>query len=285
MGTIGMAYTARIPIPGRVAMELRTIPIGGHKIAYRQVGAGPPIVLLHGVLSDSRYWTPQFDELARDFTVIAWDAPGAGSSTDPPETFSIADYAHVLAEFVRALGIERAHIGGLSWGGALALELYRHHPDMVRSLMLADTYAGWKGSLPAEVVYARLEQCLQESELAPAEFIPNWLPGLLAPSAPAKLVEQTTAMMSDFHPAGYRAIIRGMAEADERDVLPSIRVPTLLVWGEGDKRSPTSVAGEMRNAIRGARLVVIPGAGHLSSAERPDRFNAAVRAFCNQNPL
>jgi pimeloyl-ACP methyl ester carboxylesterase len=84
--------------------------------------------------------------------------------------------------------------------------------------------------------------------------------------------------MSDFHPVGFRAMSRSIAP-DFRDVLPQINVPTLLIWGSDDKRSPLSCGEAMREAVPGARLVVIPKAGHVSNFEQPERFNEQVRAF------
>jgi pimeloyl-ACP methyl ester carboxylesterase len=81
-----------------------------------------------------------------------------------------------------------------------------------------------------------------------------------------------------------RVALGAIAEADLRDVLPRITVPTLLVWGELDARSPLSVAREFARAIPHANLVVIPDAGHMSNLERPEEFNAAVRAFCRRGP-
>jgi pimeloyl-ACP methyl ester carboxylesterase len=85
------------------------------------------------------------------FAVIAWDAPGAGRSSDPPESFGIGDWAESLTEFLDVVGVQRAHILGLSWGGLLVQELYRRHAARVGWLILADTYAGWKGSLPEPI--------------------------------------------------------------------------------------------------------------------------------------
>jgi pimeloyl-ACP methyl ester carboxylesterase len=87
--------------------------------------------------------------------------------------------------------------------------------------------------------------------------------------------------MSEFHPAGYRAMALAFADLDTRDLLPRIRVPTLLLWGAEDRRSPVSVAEQMRAAIPGARLEVMPGTGHVSSFERPEAFNRHVREFCH----
>jgi pimeloyl-ACP methyl ester carboxylesterase len=127
-----------------------------------------------------------------------------------------------LAAFVDALGLEWPHLLGLSFGAGLALELYRSHPTVPRTLVLASAYAGWTGSLPADVVEQRLQQVLWESELPPDQVVPGSLPGLFTESALAELIDEMVAIMSEFHPAGVRAMARAFAEADLRDVLPRI---------------------------------------------------------------
>jgi len=244
------------------------------------LGDGPALVLLHGFTHDLRVWRPQLEGLANQFTVIAWDAPGAGLSSDPPETFGIANWADSLAEFFDVAGVHHADIVGLSWGGLLAQEFYRRHAARVRSLVLADTYAGWKGSLPEPVPEERLAACLRDASLPPAEFVPRYLPGMFGVSPPQEARDELARIMSDFHPVGFRLMATALAHADTRDLLPKIHVPTLLVWGDADVRSPMTVAHQMRDAIPGARLAVIPGAGHISNLEEPARFNAVVRAFC-----
>src|SRR6266542_3220596 len=104
--------------PMEVGMD--HVEVGGLWVTYRQAGQGPPLVLLHGGLGDSREWRRQLEGLADDFTVTAWDAPGCGGSSDPPETFRLPDYADCLAGFIQALDLGRPHVGGLSWGGGLA---------------------------------------------------------------------------------------------------------------------------------------------------------------------
>jgi pimeloyl-ACP methyl ester carboxylesterase len=260
--------------------DLPGVEVGGLRVAYRQAGQGPPLVLLHGGLGDSREWRRQLDGLAEEFTVVAWDAPGCGGSSDPPGTFRLPDYADCLAGFIQVLELGRPHVGGLSWGGGLALELYRRHPQVPRSLVLASAYAGWAGSLPPEVIAERLDRALREADLPPAQWVPGWLPGLFTEQAPAELVEEALAMMLDVRPAGMRPMLQGFAEADLRDVLPRIQVPTLLLYGDADRRSPPeAVARDLHASIPGSRLVVLPGVGHQSDMEAPERFNAEVRGF------
>ena len=255
------------------------IEVKGLRIAYEQAGEGPLLVLVHGYVGDSRGWRPQIDDLSDEFTVVAWDAPGYGRSSDPPETFRLPEYADCLAGFVEALGLGRPHVLGLSFGGGLALELYRRHPTLPRSLVLASAYAGWAGSLPAAVVDQRLEQALRQSELPPDELVRALIPTLLSESAPAELIRELATNISEFHPAGLRATARSFAEADLRDVLPRIDVPTLLLCGEKDTRAPVNVAQDLHSRIPGSRLVVIPGVGHMIHIEAAERFNAEVRSF------
>ena len=255
--------------------------ISGLPVAYQRTGEGPTLVLLHGFSHDSRAWRPQVESLSEQFTVIAWDAPGAGQSSDPPDAFGIGDWADCLAGVLDHAEIQRAHIIGISWGGLLAQEFYRRHSVRVLSLVLADTYAGWKGSLPEPVSQERLSACLQDASLPPGEFILRYLPGMFSRSVAQAVREELAGIMSDFHPVGFRLMASALADADTRDILPRIRVPTLLVWGDADERSPLTVADQFLNAVPSARLAVISGAGHVSNLEAPIQFNAHVRDFCS----
>ena len=255
------------------------IEVEGLRIAYQRAGEGPPLILLHGGLSDSREWRRQLEGLSDEFTVVAWDAPGCGQSSDPPETFRLPEYADCLAAFVDALGLGRSHVLGLSFGAGLALELYRRHPTVPRTLVLASAYAGWAGSLPADVVEQRLQQVLREADLPPDQVVPGYIAGLFTESAPAELIDEVVAIMSGFHPAGVRAMALAFAEADLRDVLPRINVPALLLYGDADRRSLLSVAEEFHARIPTSKLVVIHGAGHQSNVEAAERFNTEVRSF------
>jgi pimeloyl-ACP methyl ester carboxylesterase len=237
------------------------------------------VILLHGFTHDSRVWQPQLVGLADAYSVIAWDAPGAGRTADPPETYAIADWAEDLTSFMGAMDADVAHVLGLSWGGLLAQELYRQHPERVRSLVLADTYAGWTGSLGASIAEERLTAALGDSLLPPAEFVAKYLPGMFSESPPPGAWDALAAIMAEFHPAGFRLMATALARADTRDLLPTIRTPTLLLWGDRDIRSPLSVAHQFHDAIPAAELVVLTGAGHISNLEQPDAFTTAARDF------
>lgn len=261
---------------------MEQIATAGLRIAYERAGEGPPIILLHGGLSDSREWRRQIDALSNEFAVVAWDAPGCGQSSDPPETFRLPEYADCLAALIDALGLGQPHVVGLSFGAGLALELYRRYPTVPRTLALASAYAGWAGSLPAEVVEERLRQILQEVDLPPDQWIPRWLPGLFTEAAPQEMINEMVAIMSACHPVGVRAMAHAFAEADLRDVLSRIHVPTLLLYGDADQRVPLRVAEDLHAKIPASRLVMLPGVGHQSNVEAAERFTAEVRRFLHR---
>jgi pimeloyl-ACP methyl ester carboxylesterase len=267
-----------------MSAALSRVDVGGCAVAYRRAGSGPPLVLLHGFLCDSRVWQRQLADLSDDFDVIAWDAPGAGSSPDPPHAFALPDWAICLAGFLETLRLGPAHIVGLSWGGLLAQELFRVAPEHVRTLVLADTYAGWRGSFGDQVAQQRLARCERESLLPPAQFVRVWVPVEFFTEAVAPdVVDEMAAVVRDFHPAGFRLMARTLAETDTTDLLPSIDVPTLLLWGDGDRRSPLEVAAAFAAMIPGAELQVIANAGHVSNMECPQEFAAHVRRFARSN--
>ena len=259
--------------------SVHTVEVHRRRIAFRQSGSGRPLVLLHGGLGDSRDWRPQLDDLASDFTVVAWDAPGCGQSFDPPETWTMPDYADCLAGFIRALDQNRPHMLGLSWGGGLAIQLFARHPALSRSLVLASAYAGWAGSLPPEEVQARLSRGLREAALPPEQFVQGYLDSLLNESASPELIEEALTIMRDVRPAGMAPMLRAFAQCDLRRVLPTIDVPVLLLYGDCDVRAPRSVADALHRQIPGSRLVMMTGLGHVTNIEAPERFNAEVRTF------
>jgi pimeloyl-ACP methyl ester carboxylesterase len=255
------------------------VEVGGLRIAFERVGRGPALVLLHGGLSDHRDWRPQLDGLSDAHTVIAWDAPGCGGSDDPPETFRMPDYARTLGGFIEAVGAEAPTVLGLSWGSTLALELYHLRPDLPRALILTAAYAGWAGSLPPDVVAQRLQDSLRDLAMSPEALARSFLPTLFTERASEEMRDGLLQVMTQARPAGTRPMLYALAEADLRDVLPTIEVPTLLLYGAEDARSALPVAEAMREAIPASSLAMLSDAGHMSNIETPGAFNAAVRAF------
>ena len=271
--------------PGGSVTGMKQIEVDGLPIAYHVLGAGPPVVFVHGYVGDAwSTWRPQLEALSDEFTVVACDLPGAGASADPPEELGISGYADFLAHFVEALDLRPAHLVGLSLGGIITIEATRRHPSLAASLVLSSAYAGWYGSLPAEMADRRLEQALRLSELPSEEFVAALLPTMFASAPAAADVEALRAAMLAFHPAGFRALARASA-VDVSSALGTIATPTLLIYGERDERAPMQVARQLHEAIRGSRLVLLPEVGHVCSIEAPLPFNHAVRAFVSEHQI
>jgi pimeloyl-ACP methyl ester carboxylesterase len=256
-----------------------TVDVDGLRIAYERTGRGPALVLLHGYVGDgATTWRPQLDALSDDFTVVAWDAPGAGRSSDPPEDFGMEGYADAAAGFVRALGLEGSFVGGLSFGGALVIALAARHPRVAVRVVLASAYAGWRGSLGEAAAEQRLAQAVRLSELSPDELVATLLPTMFSEGTPAEVVDAFEATIRAVRPVGFRAMARASAE-DLRPDLSSVKAPALLVYGDQDVRAPLSVAEHLVAAMPRAELVVLSGVGHVCNIEAPHAFNEAVRAF------
>jgi pimeloyl-ACP methyl ester carboxylesterase len=195
--------------------SLHKIKIKGLTIAYQKSGTGTPLVLLHGFTQDSRVWKEQINHLSKYFTVLAWDAPGAGLSDDPPDHFSMGDWADCLSALLDSAGIIQAHILGVSWGGVLAQEFYRRYPSKVMSLILSGTNAGWS-SLSDSIAKARLETCIHDSYLPPRELSQKYLPTMFSDSCKQASKDTLARIISGTHPAGFRTMAAAIARADTR---------------------------------------------------------------------
>jgi pimeloyl-ACP methyl ester carboxylesterase len=255
------------------------VDVGGLEISYEMAGSGPPVVLAHGFVGDGRStWGDQIDALAEDFTVIAWDAPGAGRSADPPEGFAMDDYADCFAAFVRSFRIDQAHLVGLSFGGALVLATFHRHRGLGLSLVLVSGYAGWCGSLGPADAQLRLMRSLEVSELPADGFAAAMVPSMFSPSAKDEVVATFADSVRAFRPGGFRAMAHASYE-DQSHVLADVDVPTLLLYADHDVRAPLAIGEAIHARVPDSELVVLSGPGHVSSVEAPDDVTRELRRF------
>jgi len=232
---------------------------------YEAAGEGPPLVLLHGIGSNSKSWSRQIAGLSSNFRVIAWDAPGYGGSSDPPKIQpSIRFYADTLRSFLDSLGLNKVFLLGHSLGGVIARDFYRLFPDYILALILADTRNAHSET--------GLEERLKSIRtMTPAELAAKRAPKLLSRSATPDLVWEVESIMSEVRPQGYEFAALALAESD---TIRSLSVPTLLIWGTEDDITPV-----WKEIPDSAQLRIISGAGHLCYIEQPDEFNEIVRNF------
>jgi pimeloyl-ACP methyl ester carboxylesterase len=255
------------------------VDVGGLSIAFERAGTGPVVALAHGFVGDGgSTWRSQVDSLSDHFTVIAWDAPGAGGSSDPPGDFGMDAYADCFAEFLRALRVERAHLAGLSFGAALVLATFHRHRGLASSLTLVSGYAGWLGSLGRDEADLRLARSLEASRLPPDEFVAAMAPSMFSPSAEPDVVAPFLDSVRAFRPSGFRAMARA-SYPDQRHVLAEVDVPTLLLCADHDVRAPVSVGESLHGAVPRSELVVVAGPGHAVPVEAPDDVTRELRRF------
>ncbi|MDQ6876255.1 MAG: alpha/beta hydrolase [Candidatus Dormibacteraeota bacterium] len=244
------------------------------RIAYDTVGSGPLIVFLHGVGSNRQTWQPQLREFSATHTAVAIDARGYGGSSTAPNTVSMARFAADTAAVIKAVGHGSAHVCGLSMGGIVALHLWRDHPHLVLSLLLADSWA-WHPSAAAGQD-GRLA-AIDASEMASLARVR--MPAVYGPGADPQLVRLGVERFASLDKSVYRAATAELWGVDMRGVARTVTVPTLVLVGEHDSIAPPQLSRELAGLISGAQLVVIPAAGHLTNEENPAAFNQAVGGF------
>lgn len=235
---------------------------------------GPLLLCLHGIGSSSAAFAPQLAELGRYARVVAWDAPGYAKSPDPDRPLTLDDYADTAAALIRARG-GSAHVLGVSWGGVIALRLAVRHPELVASLIVADSSPG-SGTDPAKAAAMRA-RAGELAEAGPRVFAERRAPRLLSEKAPADLVRRVTDTMADaVRLPGYAYAAESMAAADLRAELPRITAPTLVLCGDQDRVTGVDASQAIAGAIHKTAYVIVKDAGHLANQEQPERFDAWV---------
>jgi 3-oxoadipate enol-lactonase len=254
--------------------------------AKLQAGAGPSpralgtLVLLHAFPLNARMWEPQLALAEQGWRVIVPQLRGFdGGHHDPPAS-SMDDYAGDLVDLLDALHVDRAVVGGLSMGGYVAFALLRHAPTYVAGLILADTRS--QADTP-EGRQGRERMLALLADKGPGGVADEMMPKLLGETTrrehPA-LAEHVRAMiMASSNEAIAGAIRALMTRPDSTPLLPPLHVPTLIIVGEEDTLTPPALSQAMHEAIHGSELAIVPKAGHLSSLEQPDVFNATVTRF------
>jgi len=257
------------------------IKVRGFEMAYDDTGGnGIPLLLIHGFPLDRTYWATQVKALVDVARVIAPDLRGFGESTMSGDAVSIDTYADDLRALLDGLGIKHAVVAGLSMGGYIAFAFYRKNPERVRGLILANTKAGADSS---EGKKGRDDNAMLAREKGVAAVAEKMFPKMLTPKTATEqpdLAANINAMMTRQSVAGVVGALGAMRDRpDSTPTLAEISVPTLVITGSEDNLIPPKESELMRDGIRGARLVVIPGAAHLSNIERAVEFNQEVREF------
>jgi len=260
----------------------------GARLYYEVYGEGEPLLLIMGLGANHLSWTAQIPVYSREFRVIAFDNRGTGQSDFPAGAeYTIPVLADDAAALLDALGVDSAHVYGISMGGMIAQEMALRHPDRVESLILGATTPGGPNAVAPqpEALTPLLEQgAAIDRSVNPALLDVLFSPGFLADHGS----ELATAFqsMADYPQTSreaYQAQLRAVAAHDTYDRLPDIDAPTLLLHGTDDPLLPAGNGRILAERIPGAKLVLLNGARHAYLLEKQAEADAAVLDFLREH--
>ena len=271
--------------------ELQETVLHGHRIGYRIAGSGPAVLLIHGMLNNSRHWRAVAERLARTHTVIAPDLHGHGGSAGPLGDYSLGAHAAGIRDLVSGLGIERATVIGHSLGGGVAMQFFYQFPERCERVVLVSS-----GGLGRDVSWPL--------RLAAAPGVE----GLLAGAASRPVLGALARVDNPYATAAHRALSSLNSPAARRGFLWTLRsvidlkgqkvcandrlyllgdMPTLIVWGGRDHTIPVAHGREAHAAVGGraeSRFELLPDARHFPHLEDPGGLADAIARFLAEVP-
>ena len=248
----------------------RFLTVNGVRVRYTTAGRGKPLLLLHGWGTSLDTFAGMADDLGKQFSITAFDFPGHGGSDLPPATWAVDDFVELTLGVLAALGVARTSILGHSFGGRVAIKLAAAHPEVVDRLVLVDS----AGVPPPQTLTRRAKRLASRFANATGRL------GRAGQAVRGAIVRRIAS--PDYLGAGpLRDTFLAIVREDLRPVLPNIKAPTLLIWGESDEDTTLADARSMEKLIPGARLLVLKNAGHFSYLDQYGRFRLAVIPFLN----
>jgi 3-oxoadipate enol-lactonase len=247
---------------------------------FTALGAGPTVLMLHGVDGGHLAFAPQVETLASSgFRAVAWNMPGYGRSA-PIEPYTFKGLAASCIALIEGLRCGEATLVGHGMGGMVAQEVVARRPELVSKLVLCGTAPSFRET------EADWQRDYIDSRMAPLDagqgmaqlaqmLVPQWI----GPGALPEGVQLAQHCMAQVNPSTYRRALQALPTFDRRADLPRIHVPTLLLAGEHDRSTPPAVMQAMARQIRGSTYLEMRGIGHLQNLEAPDEFDAAVLNF------
>ena len=278
--------------------EVSYLTIHGHRRAFVKVGQGPVLLLLHGLGCDHTTWTPVIDTLARRYTVIAPDLLGHGLSDKPRADYSVGGYANGMRDLLTVLGIDKVTVVGHSFGGGVAMQFAYQFPERTERMVLVAS-----GGLGDEV--SPLIRAVSTPGFHPVMGVLT-LPGVRhvgraglrglsrLPGPITRDLDEVAAIYDSFRDPAARHAIRHVVKAvvDWRGQIVSMadrayltqEMPMAVLWGEHDRVIPVSHAENAAQMAPGAKVRVIPNAGHFPHKDHPQRFARIVHDFVRSTP-
>lgn len=287
------AASSEIPpwFDGLQRQPVHTVTVNGQRIAYLDVGGGPPIILVHGFGGSLWQWEYQQAALAPHYRVITLDLPGSGLSDKPDIAYTPDEMVAYFRGFMDALGIQKAALAGNSMGAGLVIGMAVMHPERVdRVALISGMPKGVREKLTGRLTRRAVETS------APVWLIRlgNWLAGrwvtedvlqeivydhsLLTPAVIERSY-QNRRRPGLISPLMTMARTLPLWEQGLARRIGEIRQPTLIIWGEQDKVFPPEVGHELQHTIKGASFTLVPKAGHMPQWEQPETVNSLLLTF------
>ncbi|MFH1350418.1 MAG: alpha/beta fold hydrolase [Pseudomonadota bacterium] len=254
------------------------------EMAYRIEGSGEPVILIGGFTMVKESWEPQVVELAKHFRVITFDNRGVGETTVSNEPFTIADMAFDTVGLMDVLGIDSAHIFGVSMGGLIAQVIALDHPGRAKKIVLGCTTHGGRHAVQPEKEVMKVLNKASDPTIPVEEAIRMRLPILFSErfirEQPERLEEYVRFSMQHWPtPEGAAGQFGALSVFNVKKRLGEIRCPVLVITGSEDRMMPPENSKLLAEAITGAELHMVDGAGHTFFFERPLEVNKVLMDF------
>jgi 3-oxoadipate enol-lactonase len=268
---------------------MSTAKVGDINIYYEIHGKGEPLVLIYGYAADSGLWFRQIPILSKKYQVIVFDNRGVGRSDKPDIPYTMAMMAGDIAGLLDTIGINAAHIFGISMGGMIAQHFALNYPQRVISLILGCTYCGGVHSIqPKPESLAALFDFERMKKMTPEEFVRQIIPFCFSQEFIEKnpdIVEKRVAKSLEYPtpPHGFTRQAMAMMGHDTYELLPKIKLPTLVIAGDNDRLIPVENSRILASRIPKAELLIIKGAGHEFFIEDAEEANKAVLDFLGRH--
>jgi len=248
--------------------------------AFTVLGAGPTVLMLHGIGGGHLSFAPQVETLASSgYRAVAWDMPGYGRSA-PIEPYNFKGLAQSCIALIEALNCGDVALVGHSMGGMVAQEVMARRPELVSKLVLCGTSPSFgkpDGDWQREFIAQRTAPL--DAGKSMAELAQVLVPQMVGPGSLPEGVRLATHCMSLVPASTYRRALEALVTFDRRANLPLIQVPTLVVAGEHDRNAPPAVMKKMADAIARSTYLEMRGVGHLQNLEAPDDFDGLLLNF------
>lgn len=249
-------------------------------------GAGPLVILVHGMGGDRTTWHSQIEALSKEFTAVSVDLRGYGDSGDPPHALDFKrDFTADLLAVMDAFGADRAHLVGLSMGGRVVRTACLLAPQRVASVTLANTSPGFDHMNEEQLqAFIDARSKVLTGDQVPPSFGLDQAKAMMAENASTEALQLAAAAMGRLRLQNYLEVLKASTLQDRGDHLEDIACPVHIITSDQDRLYPEAVSRQMKARIPHARLTRISGAGHLGNIEQPQAFNMALLAFLHALP-